>query len=136
MAAYAVGAGSISDDLTNSRSEFVLEPFTLHSPAHGLAASTSEKLHPLSRTVPPHGSHGGSADNVRTDPTMNHDANGPDTQVERSNGDLVALRAMEQRLERRLMDNLMQTLAVHGETESNPPAYDGREGGPRNESPR
>ncbi|KZV61735.1 hypothetical protein PENSPDRAFT_658699 [Peniophora sp. CONT] len=109
------------------RSALEPEPFVLTAPVHdrlGLA-STLEKgsSRPRVEYFPE------TLNDMPSDPSnpsLDAAEHSSATQSRTAVGDADALHALERRLERRL-DNLIHTLAVHGETESNPPEYDGRD---------
>ncbi|VDB99543.1 unnamed protein product [Peniophora sp. CBMAI 1063] len=100
-----------------------LEPFSLVTPIFDRTRMVSEKGRSQQRVTLGQEFYGSNnSSSTPTSPEDHPSEVSPITPAVSSDSD--ALHALERRLERRL-DNLIQTLVVHGDTESNPPEYDG-----------
>lgn len=117
-----------SDGATGKRSEsvpgLILEPYSLATPVNNRTRSALEKGGSQQRVVLVQESYDNSSPSDLTSPADVVRASEVAPFTPTVLGDSDALHALERRLERRL-DNLIQTLVIHGDTESNPPEYDG-----------
>ncbi|VDB86675.1 unnamed protein product [Peniophora sp. CBMAI 1063] len=113
------------DSLQARRTRLVPEPFTQDAPLYDptnpvhIKAGGWHRAGFLVRPTPDI-----SRDSLPSNPSVDVVGGASGVETRQSVGDPDALNALERRLGRRL-DDLIQTLAVRGETESNPPGYDG-----------